>query len=148
MLLLRRLNLVTVFLLVAMGLASYTGCAIGDAAKAPELVCTTWQWRELAETEPASLSLVPQPESYTLVFHPDGTLAIQADCNMATGLYILECNALTISLGACTLAFCGEESLDQLYLGLLGNVGSYCIEDGRLVLTVKEDASRVAFEEE
>jgi heat shock protein HslJ len=117
-----------------------------DAASGADIAGVEWQWRELVETEPASQSLVPQPENYTLVLQPDGTLAIQADCNKVSGSYTLEGNALTIALGPATMAFCGEESLDQQYLELLGTVDSYAIEEGRLVLTLKDNAGRMTFD--
>jgi heat shock protein HslJ len=117
-----------------------------DAAFDADIAGVEWQWRELVETEPASQSLVPQPENYTLVFQPDGTLAIQADCNKVSGSYTLEGNALTIALGPATMASCGEESLDQQYLGLLGSVDSYAIENGRLVLALKDNAGRMTFD--
>jgi heat shock protein HslJ len=117
-----------------------------EGAISPELLDTVWQWRELVETEPAAQSVVPHPENYTLVFQPDGTLDIQADCNMVSGSYILEGNALTIEIGPSTMAFCGEESLDQQYLELLDGVDSYAIEDGRLVLNLKDGAGRLTFD--
>ena len=104
-----------------------------------------WQWSEMVETEPASQSLVPNPENYTLRLLADGTLGITADCNMVGGSYALDGSALTIELGPSTMAFCGEDSLDQLFLGFLSNVESYAIEDGQLVLELKDGAGRMTF---
>ena len=106
-----------------------------------------WQWSEMVETEPASQSLVPNPENYTLRLSADGSLSITADCNMVSGSYSLDGSALTIDLGPSTLAFCGEESLDQLFLGFLSNVESYVIEDGQLVLELKDGAGQMTFNE-
>ena len=103
----------------------------------------TWQWSGLVETAPASQSIVPDPENYTLLLRPDGTLHIKADCNMVGGSYTLEGTALTIELGPSTMAFCGEQSLDQQYLELLGNVDSYAVENAQLVLNLKADAGRM-----
>ena len=104
-----------------------------------------WQWSELIEAQPTSQSVVPDPENYTLVFKPDGGIDIQADCNMVGGSYTLKDDSLSIELGPSTMAFCGEESLDQQYLASLGNVESASLENGRLVLHLKDDAGKMVF---
>jgi hypothetical protein len=72
------------------------------AANDPDITGITWRWAELVETAPAAQSVVPNPESYTLILQSDGTLNIQADCNVAGGSYTLEGDALTIELGPST----------------------------------------------
>jgi heat shock protein HslJ len=52
------------------------------------------------------------PKKYTIIFNTDGTFEGQADCNAISGTYSQE-NGFTITLGPSTLAFCGEDSLDQ-----------------------------------
>ncbi len=104
-----------------------------------------WQWTDLVETQPASQSVVPNPENYTIVFSNDGIAQIQADCNMVTGSYTEEGDQLTIELGPSTMAFCGDDSLDQQYLGLLITVGSYALEDGRLKLQLIEGSGSMGF---
>jgi heat shock protein HslJ len=111
-----------------------------------DIVGITWQWAQLTETEPASQSVVPDPQNYTLVFQPDGEVSIKADCNMVGGTYTLEGASLTIALGPSTLAYCGDDSLDQLYLAMLGNVGSFDVENGRLALNLKEGAGKMVFD--
>jgi heat shock protein HslJ len=119
-----------------------------DVTSDADIVGVEWQWSLLVETEPAAQSVVPHPENYTLVFQPDGTLDIQADCNVVSGSYILEGNALTIKLGPSTMAYCGEQSSDQQYLDLLGRVSSYTIENERLVLNLKDGAGKMMFDRE
>jgi heat shock protein HslJ/uncharacterized protein YraI len=94
----------------------------------------TWQWVDLVETEPASQSVVPNPENYTIVFREDGTTDIQADCNVVKGTYSQVGSALIIELGLSTMAFCGEDSLDQQYLETLDLVSSFGMEAERLIL--------------
>ena len=106
---------------------------------------TVWQWADLVETQPASQSVVPNPENYAIVFASDGTAHIQADCNMVKGTYTEEGDQLTIELGPSTMAFCGDESLDQQFLGLLITVGSYALEDGWLKLNLIEGAGSMGF---
>lgn len=118
----------------------------GPAAIASgDIVNIVWQWADLVETMPAAQSVVPDPENYTIVFNPDGTVSIKADCNMVGGAYALAGNALSIQLGPSTMAFCGEDSSDQQYLGLLGSVGSASLENGRLMLHLRDDAGRMGF---
>jgi heat shock protein HslJ len=118
---------------------------VRGAAEA-EIINIAWQWTELIETEPASQSLVPDPERYTLLFRSDGTLQIQADCNVVGGSAALEGDRLAITLGPSTMAFCGEESLDRQFLELLGKVDGYVLEDGRLALHLSEDAGKMTFD--
>ena len=80
-----------------------------------------WQWASLTNQTTDVKTTVPNPESYTISFYPDGTLAGKADCNNFTGTYSQQ-NGLIITLGATTMAFCGEDSLDQQYLQLLGSI--------------------------
>lgn len=99
----------------------------------------------------AARSLVPDPENYAIVFRPDGTVEIRADCNAASGTYSLDEAALTLSLDVRTvsspLLFCSVESLSELFLDLLVHVGWASLEDGRLDLTLQDDAGRIGFTE-
>ena len=68
----------------------------------------TWQWKDLVETDPASQSIVPNPENYTLILRADGTTEIKADCNQVLGSYTQQGSALIITMGPSTMAACGE----------------------------------------
>jgi heat shock protein HslJ len=115
------------------------------AAAEADIIDITWQWTELIEAEPASQSLVPDPENYTLVLRSDGTYQVQADCNLSSGSYTLEGNRLTLLPGPTTLAECEPDSLYDLYLTTLGNVESLSVEDGRLILRLRDNTGRMAF---
>ncbi len=84
-----------------------------------DLVGPVWEWTGLVQTLPAARLVVPSPDSYTLQFAGNGDLTILADCNQVQGTYILRGDLLLIEPGSSTMAFCGEESLDQQYLNLL-----------------------------
>jgi heat shock protein HslJ len=112
-----------------------------------EIVGIQWQWAQLTETEPASQSVVPDPENYVLVLNPDDTASIKADCNMVMWTYTLENGILSFdTVGPATLAFCGEESSDQLFLEMLGKGGTVSLEDGRLVLELSDGSGRMVFD--
>jgi len=85
----------------------------------------TWQWVNLVDkgTSPAKTTTVPDPTKYTIAFYPDGTLTGKADCNNFSGTYTSQ-QGFSIKLGPSTMAYCGETSLDQQYLKLLGQVAA------------------------
>jgi heat shock protein HslJ len=112
-----------------------------------EIMGIQWQWAELTETEPASQSIVPNPENYVLVLNADGTANLKADCNQVGWTYTVEGGVLTFNtLGPSTLAFCGDESLDQLFLAKLGMGGAFSVENERLVLVLNENAGTMTFD--
>jgi heat shock protein HslJ len=82
-----------------------------------------WQWTSLTNQTTKETTTIPNPESYTITFNTDGTLNGKADCNTFSGTYSQE-NRFIIELGATTMAFCGEASLDQQYLTLLGSIAA------------------------
>jgi hypothetical protein len=49
------------------------------------------------------------------------------------------------ALGPSNLAFCGEQSLDTLYLEWLGNTATFVISDGQLLLNLQADAGSMVF---
>jgi heat shock protein HslJ len=141
-----RNNLFTIFVAVCFFVAAGL-MAPGAWAQSPdEITGVQWQWAELTETEPAGQSVVPDPENYVLVLNADGSANLKADCNMVQWTYTLEGASLSFNtLGPSTLAFCGEESLDQQYLGLLGKGGTVSLENDRLVLELNDNAGRMVF---
>jgi heat shock protein HslJ len=104
-----------------------------------------WGLTELTETQPASQSIIPDPENYTLVFQPDGGLQILADCNSGFGSYTIDGDSMTIEIGVLTTAVCGAESLSSLFLDLLERVGSYELSQEELVLNLAEVAGTMRF---
>lgn len=115
--------------------------APADTAGDEALNNILWQWTDVTETDPAALPLSPVPEQYTIGFQYGGTVAIQADCNRVIGAFSRDGEALSIQLGPSTMAFCGEESLDQQFLALLGDVSAMAVADGRLTLTTNSGAT-------
>ena len=110
-----------VFLSILLLVAACTPAAEPTPADAIQGVL--WQWTSLTNRTTEETTTVANPENYTITFNEDGTLSGRADCNNFTGTYSQE-NGFTITLGAITMAFCGEDSLDQRYLSLLGSVAA------------------------
>jgi heat shock protein HslJ len=106
------------------------------AASGDQLGGTTWQWT-LAIDSSGAMTAVEAPGRYTIAFAEDGTVAIQADCNQASGEYITgEDGALTITLGPVTLAACPEGSRSDAFLGYLGAVQNAEVEGAQLALAL------------
>ena len=62
---------------VAIGLM-VLACSSGSSSG---LTGKVWQWSAMTEKVPASQSVVPDPQNYTIEFKGDGTYALKADCN-------------------------------------------------------------------
>jgi heat shock protein HslJ len=119
--------------------------ACGTGSSTPTLTGTVWQWTAMQETVPASQSVVPDPQNYTITFNTDGTAAIKADCNNVTATYTTSGSSLSITLGASTLMYCGDASQDTIYLASLAKVSSYAIENGQLQLIFPNDGGKMDF---
>ena len=136
-------NISTIFILLLILITLTSACSSQQAGA--DIINIQWQWTELFESEPASQSIVPNPENYTITFNSDGSMNIQADCNMVSGSFSVDGTSLTLVLGPSTLAFCGEESLDLLFTELLSNVDSYDFENDQLVLHLENDLGKMTF---
>ncbi len=122
-------NGVTASEVVAIGGTAEETAAAGDA----QISNIVWQWSDLVESNPAGQSVVPNPENYTVTLHVDGRASLKADCNQVLVTYTLNGSNLTFNmLGPSTLAFCGEESLDTQFLGLLSSVNGWALDGDRL----------------
>ncbi|MBP6469221.1 MAG: META domain-containing protein [Chloroflexi bacterium] len=119
--------------------------AFQNIITAEQITDIAWQWTEVSQNALLAPILVPEPGKYTVIFTANGLVSVQADCNSAGGTYILENNLLTINLGAQTLSFCGEQSLDQQFLSLLGKSREVSLDDGRLLLALGEEAGEMGF---
>lgn len=101
----------------------------------------TWKWTNLNGSE----TVVSNPEQYTITFGTDGNYNLRNDCNVGNGAYTMSGSSLTIQPGASTLAYCGDASLDQLFISSLASVESFKIENGKLMLTLAGNAGVMQF---
>ena len=101
----------------------------------------TWQWTGSTTKVPASQSVVPDPENYTITFNTDGTFAAKADCNQVSGGYTTSGSDLTITPGPTTLMACPEGSMDSLFLDGLGKAASYTISGTDLTITDSDEGT-------
>lgn len=115
------------------------------AVSIDQIVNIQWQWAELVESQPASQSVVPNPENYVVVFRPDGQLPVKADCNVAQGAYRAEGSRLAVNMGPMTTALCPPGSLSAQFVELLANADSFGMEGDLLVLGLRDAAGRMVF---
>lgn len=133
--------------------------AAEDTAAAPEtaveaetpaqdsLIANPWQW--VSFTSPVEQFDVEMPESYLLTFADDGTVAVQADCNQASGEYVADSDeTLRITLGPVTTAACPEGSRGEDFLRYLAAATSFTYEGEQLEILLNPDsgASVLVFE--
>lgn len=113
----------SILLLAALGVMLLVAACTQSATSTPadSIQDIVWQWISVSNKSTGETTTVPNPQNYTITFNTDGTLTGQADCNTFNGTYSQE-NGFIITLGATTMAFCGEASLDQQYLTLLGSI--------------------------
>ena len=110
-----------------------------------ELVGTSWQWTAFQDTADINSIEVADPTLYVITFNDDGSYGLKNDCNVGGGDYALDGSSLTIMPGIATQAYCGDDSLDQEFSRLLGEVVTYVIEDGQLHLNLKLDSGNLVF---
>lgn len=125
---------------VAIGLM-VLACSSGSSSG---LTGKVWQWSAMTEKVPASQSVVPDPQNYTIEFKGDGTYALKADCNQGSGAYTTSGAALTLEPGPMTLAACPPESMDATYLQRIFLTDSYTLANSQLTLN-QSDGGTMTF---
>jgi heat shock protein HslJ len=132
-------SLVIMFLLAA--------CSTAGTIKSSNTITgIVWQWASLTNQTTSETTTVPTPRIYTITFNTDETLEGKADCNNFSGTYSNE-SGFSITLGATTQAYCGDTSLDQQYLTLLGSVAAGGSDGaGGLALETSGGEQRMLFE--
>lgn len=140
------MNKILIRIGLGLGILMFAACAPqAEPAPSDSITGIVWQWESVAEQPTGSTTTVPNPENYTITFNADGTFEGKADCNSFSGTYSQE-NGFTITLGPSTMAFCGEASLDVVYLDLLSNVAAGGPDgDGGLALETAGGAQRMLF---
>jgi len=114
-------------------------------APTAQLTNINWEWTELIQTDPANQSVIANPQSYVLVFYDDGTFYVLADCNIGSGSYTLNGNQIALQVDAMTEALCGEGSLSEQFLVLLGQVSTYELTTSKLALNLADNAGSLGF---
>lgn len=135
---------------VALGSAvlvlALAACGGGSTSGGSSIKGVLWQWNGLLENQPKALSAVPDPQNYLLTLNDDGSFNAKADCNNLSGTYSLKGSDLTFKLGPMTMAHCGDDSLSDKYVVLLGKVANYALQEGQLTLGLADDSGSMFFD--
>jgi heat shock protein HslJ len=115
-------SLVCLGIMIALAACAPTATPVpATATPSNTITDIVWEWTSVTNKTTGATTTVPDPQNYTLTFRTDDTLSGKSDCNTFTGTYSQE-NGLIIQLGSSTMAACGEGSLDQEYMTLLGSI--------------------------
>jgi heat shock protein HslJ len=122
------------------------GLAAGDAVPPPALAGTEWRLVEFQSMDDAQGTTRPGERSvYTMWLHGDGTVAMQLNCNRATGTWSAapgsEARSGRFEFGplAATRALCPPPSMDESIVAHSSYVRSYLLRDDRLYLSLMAD---------
>ncbi|MBQ8492795.1 MAG: META domain-containing protein [Alistipes sp.] len=132
------------FFLTAIIITSTCVCCCNcrsHAKLARPLVGTQWQLVQIMGRD-----VTPTGESYTLLFHADGTITGVGDCNRLTATYsVTESRALKIENLGATRRLCPDFEAENAYFDMLEGVTHYemdaanmlLLSDGTLVAIMK-----------
>ena len=131
-----------------------TGCTSSPSQEtAVVLAPSSWRLVEFQSMDDAIGTMRPEdPSRYTMTLNDDGTVAMQLDCNRASGTWSAEPAADGTSGGfvfgplAMTRAFCPPPSMDQSLATQTGFVRSFVLRDGRLYLSLMADGGILVWE--
>ncbi len=145
-----KIKFFSIFVLLAVLLAACGGAATPEeepeTTLPDEMLDTIWEWTEIKVTDPEAWSSeIVDPPNYTVFFNRDGFSDVEADCNFIQGQYEVEGESLNFSVGAPTYYVCAPESASCTYLILMGQVDSYRLEEGKLILPFGDGAGELIF---
>jgi heat shock protein HslJ len=106
-------------------------------------------WRLVSIDTDDSSQTPSDPRLFTVQFFADGNVGLKADCNVGSGRYTLDGETFAVTDIISTLAFCGDDSLDQDFLAALQAATSWSISSDPgdiLSLHLDQDGGRMQFE--
>jgi heat shock protein HslJ len=116
-----------------------------DDFEYPPLADTRWELVTIQSMDDTSWT-PEDPSKYTIAFGADNSVLVRSDCNRATGSWSSERQGgLEFGVLASTMAFCGEDSLDERFRAQFEWVRSYLVRDGHLFLATMADGSIIEF---
>ena len=125
-------------------LFSQSAVIAGGPPAAETITGIEWQWIQSIYNNDDK-AVPTDPARYTILFQPDDTLSVRADCNRAGGIYKVENSTVSIQVTHSTMAMCPSDSLDSRFLKDLDAAAIYFFKDGRLYLDLKYDSGTMHF---
>ena len=110
-------------------------CESTNDVTGPDAVSPVGTWQLQSIETAAGVTVVPEPERYTLELRDDERAHVVADCNVCNGGYQLNGASLSFGLMACTLAACPPDSLHDDYVRAIGSVTSWQRSGNDLLLS-------------
>ncbi len=104
-----------------------------------------WGWQGYYDMSEENSFEVADPTQFSIEFFADGALTLQVDCNEGFGSYFAESGGIILHPAIENAAFCGEDSLDTVFMQNLRDVAGYVVENGELYLNLKADAGNMRF---
>ncbi len=125
----------------------------GGSAPGSPLANTRWRLVEFQSMDDAQGTKRPSdPSRYTMRLRGDGTVAMQLNCNRATGTWSatasgdLNSGAFEFGPLAVTRALCPPPSMDESIAAQARYIRGYLLKDGRLYLSLMADGGIYAWE--
>lgn len=101
------------------------------------LTGVVWQWQSV-QSSSGDLP-ISRPAVYTLELLDDGVVRLQADCNYANGRFILDEDAVTITVTESTKSVCASGSMSTQFVQFLQAAQRFVREDDTLQLVLDAD---------
>ncbi len=123
-------------LLFADGMGGYDGDVIGR-----------WRW-ESAKLAMRTIETGDVSGKYTWQFFDDGSMKIRIDCQNGEGTYTADGSVLTMNMVKLTNTACGDEALNEAFIQLINEVGSFSYHfksDNELVLEFAGGSGQAVF---
>ncbi len=114
------------------------GFRTDDAASA-KLRSNAWYWQAVSEKNKETES-IQSSGNYALKFEDDGSVAIKADCNRATGRYVVDGNKLTITVGPTTMMACPGNSLGEKMIAMLSRSSTFVATGSNLIIVLNDES--------
>jgi heat shock protein HslJ len=116
----------------------------GGPPSAETITGIEWQWIQSLYGNDTK-AIPSDPSHYTIIFNPDGTVSVRADCNRAGGNYTAKSSRISVQVTHSTMAMCPPDSLDTQFLKDLDAAAIYFFKDGHLYLDLKYDSGTMQF---
>jgi heat shock protein HslJ len=124
------------FLVAVLLVVVHSASRAGGMPDPEDITGEVWKWHQTLYNNDQK-SVPPDPSYYTVIFNPDGTLNIRADCNRGGGTFSTEGKRISIEVTHTTRAMCPPESLEQTFIKDLNASNIFFFSDGNLYIDLK-----------
>lgn len=139
----KRSNIIVILMVI--GAYLFVSCGSKESVS---LESNAWKMVSMDGKEHPSFQ---EKNSFTVLFSAnDSTVSGSGVCNTFMGRYEVKDNKITIGMDAATMRSCPEMDMEHPYILMFGEINSYKIDNGELVLcnADEERARFIALEEE